>query len=71
MIIEGGEKDGSHQESNPGHLTCAASVLPLSYDNQTTISPHNPLYHKYYIRVGGTECLSHSYSIFSHSIFAS
>ena len=30
------EKAGSHLESNP--------ALPLSYDNWTTTSPHNPLY---------------------------
>ena len=42
--IEESEKVSSRRESNPGHLACAASVLPLSYDNQTTTSPHNPLY---------------------------
>ena len=42
--IEESEKAGSRQESNPGHLACAASALPLSYDNRTTTSPHNPLY---------------------------
>ena len=42
--IEESEKAGSRWESNPGHLACAASALPLSYDNQTTTSPHNPLY---------------------------
>ena len=42
--IEESEKAGSHRESNPGHLDCAASALPLSYDNQTTTGPHNPLY---------------------------
>ena len=42
--IEGSKKAGSHPESNPGHLACAASALPLSYDNRTTTSPHNPLY---------------------------
>ena len=31
--IEESEKAGSHQESNPGHLACAASILPLSSDN--------------------------------------
>ena len=31
--IEESEKAGSHQESNPGHLACAASTLPLSSDN--------------------------------------
>ena len=49
--IEGSEKAGSHRESNPlGHLACAASALPLSYDNRTTTSPHNPLYvlHRWY-----------------------
>ena len=29
--IEESEKAGSHRESNPGHLACAASTLPLSY----------------------------------------
>ena len=29
--IEESEKAGSHLESNPGHLACAASALPLSY----------------------------------------
>ena len=42
--IEESEKAGSRRESNPGHLACAASALPLSYDNRTTTSPHNPLY---------------------------
>ena len=46
-MIEESEKAGSHQESNPGYLACAVSALPLSYDNQTTTSPHNPS--------GGTE----------------
>ena len=32
------------RESNPGHLACAASALPLSYDNQATTSPHNLVY---------------------------
>ena len=41
--IEESEKAGSRRESNPGHLACAASALPLSYDNRTTTSPHNPL----------------------------
>ena len=44
------EKAGSHQESNSGHLACAASALPLSYDNWTTTNPHNPPYvlHRWY-----------------------
>ena len=38
-------KSGSCRESNPGqHLTCAARAVPLSCDNQTTTSSHNPLY---------------------------
>ena len=41
--IEESEKAGNCQESNPGHLACAASALPLSHDSQTTTSPHNPL----------------------------
>ena len=49
-IIEESEKADSRQESNPGHMACAASALPLSYDNQTTTSPHNPLcaLHRWY-----------------------
>ena len=43
-MFRGSEKADSHQELNPGHLACAASTLPLSYDNRTTTSPHNPLY---------------------------
>ena len=34
----------SCRESNPGHLACAASALPLSYNNQTTTSSRNLLY---------------------------
>ena len=34
--IEESEKAGSCWESNPGKLACAASALPLRYDNQTT-----------------------------------
>ena len=34
--IEESEKASSRRESNPGHLVCAASPLPLSYDNRTT-----------------------------------
>ena len=30
--IEESEEAGSRQESIPGHLACAASALPLSYD---------------------------------------
>ena len=37
--IEESEKAGSRWELNPGHLACAASALPLSYDNWTTTSP--------------------------------
>ena len=44
MKIEESEKAGSRWDSNPGHLTCAASALPLSYNNWTTTSPHSPLY---------------------------
>ena len=33
--IEESEKAGSLRESNPGHLACAASTLPLSHDNWT------------------------------------
>ena len=41
--MEESEKADGCQESNPGHLACAAGSLPLSYDSQTTITPHNPL----------------------------
>ena len=43
------EKAGIYLESNSGDLACAASALPMSYDNQTTTNPHNPLYilHRY------------------------
>ena len=41
--IEESEKADSHWESNPGHLVCAISVLPLSYDTRATTSTHNPL----------------------------
>ena len=34
--LEESEKAGSHQELNLGHLACAASALPLSYDNPGT-----------------------------------
>ena len=34
--IEESEKAGSYQELNPGHLACAASALPLNYNNRTT-----------------------------------
>ena len=37
--IEESEKAGSHWELNPGHLACAASALPLSYDNRKTTHP--------------------------------
>ena len=43
-LNRGNEIAGSHWELNLGHLTCAASALPLSYDNWTTTCPHNPLY---------------------------
>ena len=44
--IEESEKASSRRELNPGHLACAASALPLTYDNQTTTSPYKslPLY---------------------------
>ena len=42
--IEESEKASSRRESNPGHLACAASALPLSHNNQTITSPHNPLH---------------------------
>ena len=34
--IKENEKASSCWESNPGQLACAASALPLRYDNQTT-----------------------------------
>ena len=36
--MEESEKAGSRRKSNPGHLACAASALPLSYDNRKTTS---------------------------------
>ena len=44
MLSCDSEKASSCRELNPGHLACIASALPLSYDNWTTTSPHNPLY---------------------------
>ena len=41
--VEESKMVGSCWESNPGHLACVTSALPLSYDNRTT-SPHNPLH---------------------------
>ena len=38
------EKASSFWELNQEHLACIASAMPLSYDNWTTTSPHNPLY---------------------------
>ena len=43
MKVEENEKASSLWDLNPGHLAYAASTLSLSYDNQTTTSPHNPL----------------------------
>ena len=40
--IEESEKAGSHWEYNPGHLACAASALPLSYNNWNSPPPHPP-----------------------------
>ena len=45
--IEESEKSGSHQESNSGYLACAASALPLSYDNWKATSPLYVL-HRWY-----------------------
>ena len=44
--MEESEKAGSHRESHPELLACAASALLLimSYDNRTTTNPHNPQY---------------------------
>ena len=43
--IEESEKANSHPGIKPRTpLACAASALPLSYNNWTTTSPHNPLY---------------------------
>ena len=36
---EESEKAGNSQESNQGHMACAASALQLRYDNQTTGQP--------------------------------
>ena len=40
--IEESEKTSSRRELNSGHLACAASALPLSYNYWTTTNPHNP-----------------------------
>ena len=40
-LNRGSEMPGSHWELNLGHLTCAASALPLSYDNWTTTRPQD------------------------------
>ena len=40
--IEESEKAGSRRRLNPGSLAWAASALPLSHDNRTTTTPHNP-----------------------------
>ena len=55
--IKESEKAGSHQQLNPGHLACAANALPLSYDNRTTSSPHNPLCILYGVRFPVTDGL--------------
>ena len=40
---EESEKSSSCWVSNPGHLACAASALPLSYDNHAdNYQTHNP-----------------------------
>ena len=41
--MEESKKAGSHPESKPRHLACAASILPLRYNNLTS-SHHNSLY---------------------------
>ena len=38
------EKASSFRELNQEHLACIVSSMPLSYDNWTTTSPHNPPY---------------------------
>ena len=38
------EKARSFRELSQEHLACIASAMPLSYDNWTITSPHNPLY---------------------------
>ena len=58
-------KGGSRWESEPGHLACAASALPLSYNKWTTTSPHNPLI---YTAQVGLKGLSHTPG--SHSVCA-
>ena len=55
--IKESEKAGSHQQLNPEHLACAANALPLSYDNRTTSSPHNPLCILYGVRFPVTDGL--------------
>ena len=49
-------------ELNPGHLACAASALPLSYDNRITTSHHNSLYvlHRWYWNASVAPTGSHS-----------
>ena len=42
--IEESESAGSRWELNTGPLGCPAGALSLSYDNQTTIGLHNPLW---------------------------
>ena len=42
--IEERKKAGNHWELNSGHLDCAASAQPLSYENRTTTSTYNPQY---------------------------
>ena len=51
----------SCQESNPRHLACTASALPLTYDNWTTTKPHNSVYilHRWY-RHAPVSHLSHT-----------
>ena len=52
--IEESEKAGSHWEYNPGHLACAASALPLSYNNWHSPPPPSPTI-LYIYCTGGTE----------------
>ena len=53
--IEGSEKGRQPQEVEPRTpLAWAVSALPLSYSNQTTTNPHNPLYVHVLYSTGGS-----------------
>ena len=63
--IEESEKAGSRRESNPGHLACAASALPLSYNKRTN---HQPPQSSICTAQGRLKCLSRTLG--SHSVCA-